>query len=133
MLFFTQTQGNVLGDMSRMLDLVLLFMLLFVGVYGLYTVIRLRSTYMLFPNRFLYPNGCTPETCNDEGAFIDFILPRLTVLSVSCLIMGIAYALLIYVFPEAQNALTDILTLILPAGVLFWYALLQKKVYKNFW
>ncbi len=133
MLFFTQTQSNALGDMSKTLDLVLLFMLLFVGVYGLYTVIRLRSTYMLFPNRFLYPNGCTPETCNDEDAFIDFILPRLTILSVSCLIMGIGYGLLIYVFPEAQSTFTDILTMILPVGVLFWYAMLQRKVYKNFW
>ena len=62
-----------------------------------------------------------------------FLVALAVMLTVSCLIMGIAYALLIYVFPEAQNALTDILTLILPAGVLFWYALLQKKVYKNFW
>lgn len=133
MLIFTETQTAPAGDLGQILDLLLLFMLLFVGVYGLYTVIRLRKTYMLFPNRFLYPNGCTPETCVDEAGFIDFILPRLTILSVSCLIMGIGYALLVYVFPQAQNGLTDALTMILPAGVLFWYAAIQKKVYNTFW
>ncbi|MBR4309049.1 MAG: hypothetical protein IKT58_05590 [Oscillospiraceae bacterium] len=133
MLIFTETQTNSLGGISQMLEFLLLIMLLSVAIYGLYTVIRLRKTYLLFPNHFLYPSGCTPETCNDPFAFIDFIVPRLTFMSIACLIMAIGYGLLIFVFPQAQNGLTDILTMLLPAGVLFWYATIQRKVYKNFW
>ncbi|MBR6824938.1 MAG: hypothetical protein IKM59_00125 [Oscillospiraceae bacterium] len=124
---------NMLGGMSSALDMVLLLMLAFVGVYGLYTVIRLKKTYMLFPNKFLYPTGCTPETCLDEGGYIDFILPRLTILSVVCLILAGAYGVRIYVFPEVRSLVIELATVILPAGILFWYALIQNKVSKTFW
>ena len=126
-------EQNMLGGMSSALDMVLLLMLAFVGVYGLYTVIRLKKTYMLFPNKFLYPTGCTPETCLDEGGYIDFILPRLTILSVVCLILAGAYGVRIYVFPEVRNLVIELATVILPAGILFWYALIQNKVSKTFW
>ena len=132
MLVFTPAQGSA-GGMADLLNMLLLAMLLFVGFYGLYTMIRLRKTYMLFPNRFLYPNGCTPETCLDEGGFIDYILPRLTILSISALLLSIAFALWLFVFPHVQNLVLDLLTLFLPAGLLFWYAVIQHKSYKLFW
>lgn len=126
-------QQDALSSMSGALDLVLLAMLLLVGVYGLYTVIRLKREYMLFPNKFLYPTGCTPENCLDEGGFIDYIIPKLTILSIACLAMGIAYGIRIYVFPDVQNIVIEIATILLPAGILFWYALVQNKVAKTFW
>lgn len=126
-------QQDMLGGMSSVLDVVLLAILLFVGVYGLYTVIRLKRTYLLFPNKFLYPTGCTPETCLDEGGFIDYIIPRLTIMSVVCLVLAIAYGVRIYIFPDVKHFAIELATIILPAGVLFWYALIQNKVSKIFW
>ena len=133
MRIYTAEQTDMLGNMTSALDMVLLIMLLFVGVYGLYTVIRLKKEYMLFPNKFLYPTGCTPENCLDEGGYIDFIIPRLTILSVVCLILAVAYGIRIYVFPDVSHILIDVAAIVLPAGVLFWYALIQNKVSKTFW
>ncbi len=133
MIIYTADQPDMLGSMTDALDMVLLIMLFFVGVYGLYTVIRLKREYMLFPNKFLYPTGCTPENCLDEGAFIDYIIPKLTILSVVCLILAVAYAIRIYVFPDVSHFLIELATIVLPCGILFWYALIQNKVAKTFW
>jgi hypothetical protein len=126
-------QPDMLGSMSSALDMVLLAMLAIVGVYSIYTVIRLRRTYMLFPNKFLYPTGCTPETCIDEGGFIDYIIPRLTILGVACLVMALAYGVRVLLFPEVKSVVIELATVLLPAGILFWYALIQNKVSKTFW
>ena len=126
-------QTDMFGAMTDTLDLVLLIILMVVGIYGLYTVIRLKKEYMLFPNKFLYPTGCTPETCLDEGGYIDYIIPKLTILSVVSLILGIAYGIRIYVFGDVQSFIIELATILLPAGILFWYALIQNKVSKRFW
>ena len=126
-------QQNPFSSMSSAIDLVLLAMLVFVGVYGLYTVIRLKKEYMLFPNKFLYPTNCAPEDCLDEGAFIDYIIPRMTIFSVVCLILAGVYAVRIYVFPEVNHWAIEAAVLVLPIGILLWYAIIQNKVAKTFW
>ena len=126
-------QVDLFGSMGRALDIVLLAMLVLVAVYGLYTVIRLKREYMLFPNKFLYPTGCTAENCLDEGAYIDYIIPKLVILSVACLVMAIAYGVKVYVFPEVNNIVIELATIILPFGTLLWYAMIQNKVSKTFW
>ncbi len=132
-IFTAEQQTDMLGNMTNALDMVLLLILVFVGVYGLYTVIRLKKECMLFPNKFLYPTGCTPENCLDEGGYIDYIIPRLTIMSVVCLILAAAYGVRIYVFPDVNHILIEVATIVLPAGILFWYALIQNKVAKTFW
>lgn len=127
------TASENLGGIANMLPLILLAMLLISAVYGLYTVIRLRRTLMLFPNKFLYPANCTHENCVDEDGFIDFILPRLTVLSVACLLLSVAFGAWVLVFPQIQHWVLDLATLILPCGVFFWYMFVQKKAAKEFW
>lgn len=126
-------QVDLFGSMGSALDIVLLAMLVLVAVYGLYTVIRLKREYMLFPNKFLYPTGCTAENCLDEGAYIDYIIPKLVILSVACLVMAIAYGVKVYVFPEVNNIVIELATIILPFGTLLWYAMIQNKVSKIFW
>lgn len=126
-------QVDLFGSMGSALDIVLLAMLVLVAVYGLYTVIRLKREYMLFPNKFLYPTGCTAENCLDEGAYIDYIIPKLVILSVACLVMAIAYGVKVYVFPEVNNIVIELATIILPFGTLLWYAMIQNKVSKTFW
>lgn len=127
------TASETVGGIANMLPLILLAMLLISAVYGLYTVIRLRRTLMLFPNKFLYPANCTHENCVDEDGFIDFILPRLTVLSVACLLLSVAFGAWVLVFPQIQHWVLDLATLILPCGVFFWYMFVQKKAAKEFW
>ena len=126
-------QQDAFSTMGRALDLVLLAMLVMVAVYGFYTVIRLKREYMLFPNKFLYPTGCTPENCLDEGGYIDYIIPKLLILSIACLLMSIAYGIRVYVFPAVNSLLIEIATITLPIGVLLWYAFIQNKVSKTFW
>ncbi len=126
-------QQDPFAAMGSALDLVLLAMMVMVAIYGFYTVIRLKREYMLFPNKFLYPTGCTPENCLDEGAYIDYIIPKLLILSVACLIMAIAYGIRVYVFPEVNNIIIELATIILPFGTLLWYGMIQNKVSKTFW
>ena len=134
MTIFTATEQQIsFAGASDLLDVLLLGMLVLVAGYGLYTVIRLKKEYMLFPNKFLFPTGCTAEECLDEGAYIDFIIPKLTILSVVCFLLGAAYAVRIFVFPEVSHWIIDAATLLLPVGILFWYAFVQNKASKTFW
>ena len=134
MMIFTGTEQQIsFESASSFLDILLMGMLILVAGYGFYTAIRLKKTYMLFPNKFLYPTGCTAETCLDEGAYIDFIIPRVTILSLACLILGVAYAVRIFVYPDVAHWAIDVATLTLPVGVLFWYAFVQNKASKIFW
>lgn len=119
-------------NMGNTLTLLLLVMLFGCGIYALYTYIRLRRTCMLFPNKFLYPGGCTAETCVDTDGFMDFIEPRLLLLGIVMLLLGIAY--FVYSFALQGDYLWgDIVAIFVPAGVLVWYMLVQRKASKLFW
>ncbi len=120
-------------DMATTLELVLLALLFGSGFYALYTVIKLRKSYMLFPNKFLYPGNCTMETCVDEDGFIDYILPRLTILGIIMLLLGVFFALVFLVFPNWESWLTDLLSMLLPVGAYVWYMLIQRKAAELFW
>ena len=130
-MFFDAATSSV--DMATTLELVLLALLLGSGCYGLYTVIKLRRSYMLFPNKFLYPGNCTMDTCIDEGGFIDFILPRLTILSLIMLVLGVFFGLVFFVFPQWESWLTDLLSMLLPVSAYVWYMLIQRKAANLFW
>ena len=130
-MFFDAATSSV--EFATTLELVLLALLLGSGCYGLYTVIKLRRSYMLFPNKFLYPGNCTMDTCIDEGGFIDFILPRLTILSLIMLVLGIFFSLVFFVFPQWESWLTDLLSMLLPVSAYVWYMLIQRKAANLFW
>lgn len=127
-----QQQKNVFGSLSSMLDTILLVMLFALGVYGIYTVIRLRREMVLFPNKFLYPGNCDPDSCLDPTEFIFFILPRVTALSVGMLVLGILFALNSHLF-HLDHIAIDIATIVLPVAVMVWYAIVQNKAAKRFW
>ena len=77
-----------MGGFEQMLNVMLVVMLGWAGVYAVYTAIRLNREYMLFPNRFLYPANCPPEACTDVTGFIAFQLPRLWILGILCLLLA---------------------------------------------
>ena len=127
-----QTEGIRMDGLLNGMDLILLVMLFGFGIFALYTVIRLRREQMLFPSKILYPGDCPPEDCADPGGYIDFIIPRLALLSVAFLLMGIAMALAIYVF-KFSNTWTELATVVLPISGLAWYIICQRRAAKLFW
>lgn len=129
----TGEQGGIRMDgMLGAMDLLLLAMLFGFGIFALYTAIRLHREQMLFTSKILYPGDCAPEDCADPGGYIDFIVPRLLLLSVAFLLMGIAMALIIYVF-KISNTWTELCTVVLPIAGLIWYIVCQRKAAKLFW
>ncbi|MBQ3356793.1 MAG: hypothetical protein IJG45_06735 [Oscillospiraceae bacterium] len=124
-------QGNPLA-VDGMLSLILLIMLYGCGIYALYTYFRLRRTCMLFPNKFLYPGGCTAETCVDVDGFIDFVEPRLLLLGIAMIVCGLAYFYYSMIL-KANFLWADIAALVIPTGVMVWYMFAQRRASKEFW
>ena len=131
-MFLTANSQNM-DTMSNVLDVLLLVMLVGSGIYGLYSVIRLRRSCLLFPNKFLYPGNCAPEDCVDEDGFIDFITPRLAALSIALLLMGAAYAVRIFCFAHIYHWAVEGASLLLPLVAFVWYVVIQRKAAKEFW
>lgn len=127
-----QQPGNSTQSMLNMLDFLLLAMLFGFGVYGLYTAWKLKKEQYLFSNKILYPGNCTADTCLDPPAFIEYILPRLTILSIVLLFIGVVYALSVYVL-KLDSLWFNIMTIVVPLGLLAWYAVVQHGAYKRFW
>ena len=127
-----EATGSPLGGMVDMMDLLLVVMLLGFGVVALYNVIRLHREQMLFASKILYPGDCKPEDCADPGGYIDFIVPRLTILSIAFILMGVVAILLLYVVP-LNSAWMELASVILPVGGLIWYVICQRKAAKLFW
>ena len=127
-----EATGSPRGGMVDMMDLLLVVMLLGFGVVALYNVIRLHREQMLFASKILYPGDCKPEDCADPGGFIDYIVPRLTILSIAFILMGVGAILLLYVFP-LNIAWMELASVILPVGGLIWYVICQRKAAKLFW
>ncbi len=128
----TAPQESGMNSMVNMLDIFLWVMLLGYGAYALYAAIRLRRTYMLFPNKILYPGNCAPETCLDEDGFIDYILPRVTVWGIVMVVFGAVFMLNNYVL-RITGLWVDITSIVLPVVALVWYMLIQRKAAKLFW
>ena len=127
-----EATGSPLGSMVDMMDLLLVVMLLGFGVVALYNVIRLHREQMLFPSKILYPGDCKPEDCADPGGFIDYITPRLAILSIAFILMGVLAILLLYVFP-LNITWMELASVVLPVGGLVWYVICQRKAAKLFW
>ena len=110
----------------------MLIMLIGFGAYALYSVFRLHREQMLQPNRILYPGDCKPEDCVKVGEFIDFIIPRGAILGGALFLMGVLWALNMYVF-KLDNSIIDIVKMALPLAVFAWYIYAQRKAAKLFW
>lgn len=123
-----------MGNFEQVLNIMLVGMLGWAGIYAIYTAIRLNREYYLFPNRFLYPANCPPEACNDVSGFIAFALPRLWVLGILCLVLAVGMALVnlvrLFTLPDW------ITTYVLPLSgflVFAWYISVNARSAKKFW
>ena len=121
-----------MAGFDSMLELLLVGMLVISGGYALYTVIRLHVTQYLFPNRFLYPSNCKPEDCTDVGGFIKYIVPRLLIFGIACLLLGSFLALSWFAGLFTLPKWLDYVMPFLGIGIFAWYIVIQNKVYKLF-
>lgn len=119
---------------SDLLDYLLTAMLAGLGVYALYTAIRLYHQFTLFDNRILYPANCKPKDCRDPGAFILYIVPRLWILGGLCLILCVLTVLAVFVKVSfLQNWFGIYVLPFLGFVVLAWYVWVNARCAKKFW
>ena len=119
-------------SISSTMALILIALLFGSGIYALYTYFRLRKTYELFSNKFMYPGNCATDNCVDPDGFIDYMLPRLLLLGIVMVLFGIAYTFYC-VMMQPGTLLLDIVSLIIPIGIFVWYMLVQRKASREFW
>ena len=119
---------------GNLLDILLAAMLAGVGIFAIFTAIKLDREFYLFDSKFLYPANCSPKDCKDPGGFILHIVPRLWILGSLCLILFVLTVLADFVkAPFLQNWFG---TYVLPfAGfaVLVWYVVVNARTAKKFW
>ena len=56
--------------MKRWMVILLAAMLAGVGIFAIFTAIKLDREFYLFDSKFLYPANCSPKDCKDPGGFI---------------------------------------------------------------
>lgn len=127
-----ESKNEALTDMVDALDIFLMVMLLACGIYAIYTVIRLRRSYYLEPNKILYPTDCSPENCLDSDGFIDYILPRMTALGIAMVLQGIVLVVNSYVL-RLKTTWIDIPMIVLPVATFGYYVVIMRKAAKRFW
>lgn len=114
------------------ISLLLVAMLIGCGIYCIYSFIRLRKEFYLFPNKFLYPGNCAPESCTDVVGFIDFISPRILLFGIALILFGIAFGVIDIVL-HVNSVVIDIASMVVPLALFVWYVLAQRKAAKEFW
>ena len=111
------------------------------GIYGLYTAIKLRKLGKLFPNQLLVPKDAKPEHCLDEEGYIDYVFPRLLILSLLLVVVG-AFCLAdghwhisAMLAPRVENIEFFVVEggIVLCLAGLVWYMACWIKARKLFW
>ncbi len=127
-----QTVTDLVIGVSGVVSVLFLVVILFFGAYGIHGILRLKKEQYLIPHRLMYPNYCSPDECLDPVEYMDFILPRLTVLSVVMLLSGVI--LLLGYFIDGLRSLGITLALyVVPFAVYLWYSSSLKSAAKKYW
>lgn len=129
-----------MDSFSSILDVLILATVFGSGGYALYTYVRLHREWRIFNSVFLMPSQCPPDECLDTDAYLEYMRPRLLVLSIFCLISGVLF------IPVALPNLAQIMHIgtagynILLIGApllgfvsLVWYMFCQGRAAKRFW
>lgn len=127
-----QTVADLVLGSSSVISIIFLAVILLFGCYGLYGVIRLKKEQYLVPHRLMYPNYHSGEDCNDPVEYMDYIFPRLTILSVVMILSGLI--LLLGFFVDSLRSLgMTLLVYIVPFVAYLWYSGCLKRAAKKYW
>ena len=127
-----QNVSDLVLGFSGVISAVFLAVMLLFGIYGLRGVLQLKKEQYLIPHRLMYPNYCSPDKCLEPVEYMDFILPRLSILSVVMLLTGVLL-LLSYFIPGLRSLGMLLILYIVPFVVYLWYNGGLKRAAKKYW
>ncbi|MBP3412171.1 MAG: hypothetical protein J6K89_02835 [Oscillospiraceae bacterium] len=127
-----QTVTDMVMGFSGVISVIFLVVILFFGCYGMYGVIKLRKEQYLIPHRLMYPNYCSGDDCEDPGEYMDYIRPRLTILSVTMLLGGLLL-FLGYFIPTLRSLGITLILYITIFAMYIWYSLCLRRAKKKYW
>lgn len=101
------------------------------GAYILYTYIKLTAYGRLFPNSLLIPNGKTPKDCAHPEDYIRYVKPRMLVVGIIVLLLGIVSILngSMQFFGFMAAMICNGITLL----AVIWYGVCAVKAFKLYW
>ena len=127
-----QTVTDMVMGLSGIISAVFLVSILFFGIYGLYGVLRLKKEQYLIPHRLMYPNYHNGDDCRDPVEYMDFIQPRLTILSVVMILSGLVL-LTSFFFSSIRTVGVMLLAYGAPFVAYLWYSVCLKQALKKYW
>ncbi|MBR6824939.1 MAG: hypothetical protein IKM59_00130 [Oscillospiraceae bacterium] len=127
-----QNVSDMVMGFSGVMNVVFLVVVLLFGAYGLYGVRRLKKEQDLIPHRLMYPLYCSHEDCLDPVEYMDFIIPRITVLSVVMILSGLAL-LVSFFIPVIRTMGFTLAVYVIPLAVYLWYNGSVKRAKKKYW
>ena len=120
---------------NSMLYIAVAGFLIWAGISILLAVKRINDTYVLSPNRLIYPANYKPELCKDPAGCIAFITPRIIIFAVAALL--ISCLLILQGFTGFLTFLPDWLesriAILLFIPFFIWYVIFINKAAKAFW
>lgn len=117
--------------MDEALDILLLVSFFIGGVYAVWTSLQMRGWTELRANKFIYPNGCTLENCQEPQAFLRYMRPRVLLFGVLCLLTAVTFLCGTYV-PQCPRWMLWI-TLALGVSAVALYVFNIRRVGARFW
>ncbi|MBR4309050.1 MAG: hypothetical protein IKT58_05595 [Oscillospiraceae bacterium] len=126
------TVSKFVFNFTAFTSILFLLVILFFGLYCGYGVLRLRREKVLFPHRLMYPNYCAVDDCTDPVEYYDFILPRITVLSIVMILSGLVQ-FLSYFIPYLRVLPVSLSVYAVPFVVYLYYSISLRKAAKKFW
>lgn len=113
------------------------------GVYGMVVWFRVRKTGKIPANSILLPKGRSLDDCIDVEVYLDYMMPRLLIFSILIFLFGVfsvADTLLDLIGQWTagmsdlwQGLVIQLLTCMLPMGIVLWFALCVHKIQRELW
>ena len=115
---------------GSIIDLIIAVMLGGSGIYGIISSLRLKKEGYLFENKLLYPGNCKPEECADVEGFIEYIVPRMIIFGVLCIVLAIGTVLVSVLAVSLSVLMFEMIVVIC---VFAFIGVVQNKASKLFW
>lgn len=118
--------------MDRTFSYLAVLLLVYLGATSLANYIKLRRENYLFPSKTLYPGSCSDTDCLDPDGYIEYILPKLLIMFIGCLLGIIFEALLLFVFTSLPGWV-ELICMGLELAMFIWLMIVFNRAAKRFW